>query len=78
MEAMNVTNMFNNMLNGVTDKGAGLASQMDALADGKNLSSEQLVAIQFQVGQYNTMMEALVTVTKSMTDMMKSLAQRAN
>ncbi|MBO4312454.1 MAG: type III secretion protein [Desulfovibrionaceae bacterium] len=78
MEAMNVTNMFNNMLNGVTDKGAGLASQMDALADGKNLSSEQLVAIQFQVGQYNTMMEALATVTKSMTDMMKSLAQRAN
>ena len=70
--------MFNNMLNGVTDKGAGLASQMDALADGKNLSSEQLVAIQFQVGQYNTMMEALATVTKSMTDMMKSLAQRAN
>ena len=78
MEAMNVTNMFNNMLTGVTDKGAGLASQMDALAEGKNLSSEQLVAIQFQVGQYNTMMEALATVTKSMTDMMKSLAQRAN
>ena len=78
MEAMNLTNMFNNMLNGVTDKCAGLASQMYALADGKNLSSEQLVAIQFQVGQYNTMMEALATVTKSMTDMMKSLAQRAN
>lgn len=78
MESMNVSNMFNNMLTGVSDKGAGLASQMDALAEGKNLSSEQLVAIQFQVGQYNTMMEALATVTKSMTDMMKSLAQRAN
>jgi len=82
MEAVNngfnVSNMFSNMLNGVTEKGSGLTKQMDALSTGKDLTSEQLVAIQFQVGQYNTMMEALATVTKSMTDMMKSLAQRAN
>lgn len=74
----NVSNMFSNMLNGVTEKGTGLTQKMDELSTGKNMSSEQLVAIQFQVGQYNTMMEALATVTKSMTDMMKSLAQRAN
>ncbi|HJD98155.1 EscF/YscF/HrpA family type III secretion system needle major subunit [Mailhella massiliensis] len=36
------------------------------------------MSLQFEIGQYNTLMEALSTVTKSMTDMMKSLAQRAS
>ena len=36
------------------------------------------ISLQFEIGQYNAMMEALSTVTKSMTDMMKSLAQRSS
>ncbi|MBP3730847.1 MAG: type III secretion protein [Mailhella sp.] len=74
----NVSQMFENTLQGISTKGADLNSKMQSLAKGENLSNEQMVALQFQVGQYNAMMESLATVTKSMTDMMKSLAQRAN
>ena len=40
------------------------------------VSPEDMIALQFEVGQYNAMLESLSSVTKSMTDMMKSLAQR--
>ena len=40
------------------------------------VSPEDMMALQFEVGQYNAMLESLSSVTKSMTDMMKSLAQR--
>ena len=78
VSGFNVSQMFNTTLDGVAAKGAGLNSKMEAIGKGESLSQEQLVQLQFQVGQYNTMMESLATVTKSMTDMMKSLAQRAN
>ena len=55
-----------------------LNAKMAELANGEELSNEQMISLQFEVGQYNTMMEALSTVTKSMTDMMKSLAQRSS
>ncbi len=78
VSGFNFSQMFENTLQGVSNKGSELTNKMEALAKGDNLSNEQMVALQFQVGQYNAMMESLATVTKSMTDMMKSLAQRAN
>jgi len=78
VSGFNVSQMFNKTLEGVAAKGEGLNSKMETIGKGESLSQEQLVQLQFQVGQYNTMMESLATVTKSMTDMMKSLAQRAN
>ncbi len=78
VSGFNVNEMFNNTLNGVASKGADLNAKMAQLAKGDKLSQEDMVSLQFQVGQYNAMMESLATVTKSMTDMMKSLAQRAN
>ncbi len=78
VSGMNINNMFDNMLNGVSQKGSDLNSKMDNLSKGGSLSNEEMVAIQFQVGQYNVLMESLSTVTKSMTDMCKTLAQRSN
>ena len=78
VSGFNVNQMFDNTLNGVARKGSSLTSKMEQLAKGDKLSQEDMVSLQFQVGQYNAMMESLATVTKSMTDMMKSLAQRAN
>ena len=78
VSGFNFSQMFQITLQGVSNKGTELTSQMEALSKGENLSNEQMIALQFQVGQYNAMMESLATVTKSMTDMMKSLAQRAN
>lgn len=78
MDGFNVNAMFNDTLNGILIKGQALNKHMEDLAKGNKLSQEEMISLQFQVGQYNAMMEALATVTKSMTDMMKSLAQRAN
>ncbi|MBR4423136.1 MAG: type III secretion protein [Mailhella sp.] len=78
VSGFNINQMFDNTLNGVASKGADLNAKMEQLAKGDKLSQEDMVSLQFQVGQYNAMMESLATVTKSMTDMMKSLAQRAN
>lgn len=78
MEGLIINATFNDTLNGLIIKGKALTAHMEALAKGDKLSPEDMVALQFHVGQYNAMMEALSTVTKSMTDLMKSLAQRVN
>ncbi len=70
--------MFNRGMDGISKKGQALNSKMTELMQGGKLSSEQMVAMQFEVGQYNAMMEALSSVSKSATDMMKNLAQRAS
>ena len=78
ISGFNVNQMFENTLQGVSTKGTELNARMEELSQGGELSNEQMITLQFQVGQYNTLMEALSTVTKSMTDMMKSLAQRSS
>lgn len=78
ISGFNVNQMFENTLQGVSTKGSELNAKMAELAEGDELSNEQMISLQFEIGQYNTLMEALSTVTKSMTDMMKSLAQRAS
>lgn len=78
ISGFNINQMFENTLQGVSTKGTELNAKMAALAEGDELSNEQMISLQFEIGQYNTMMEALSTVTKSMTDMMKSLAQRSS
>lgn len=79
ISGFNVSQMFENTLQSVSTKGSDLNARMESLlSSGEELSNEQMISLQFEVGQYNAMMEALSTVTKSMTDMMKSLAQRSS
>ena len=78
ISGFNINSMFSQSLDQVSQKGSDLNAKMAELANGEELSNEQMISLQFEVGQYNTMMEALSTVTKSMTDMMKSLAQRSS
>ena len=77
-EGLNINQLFTNTLNDVTSDGQKISQRMEELSKGENLSQEQMVQLQFEVGQYNAKIEALATVTKAMTDMLKSLAQRAN
>ena len=39
---------------------------------------KDMIMLQFQLGQYNAMVETVSNVTKSMTDMLKSLAQKVS
>ena len=74
---LNLGDMFNNALDSINKKGADIQAKMDKLmeADGE-VDQTALMQLQFQMGIYNTMIETLSNVTKSITDSMKSLAQR--
>ena len=73
-----ITTTFNNAFDKINQKGSELSKQMDDLMSGDELNTTQLLVMQFQIGQYNAMIESLSSVTKSMTDMMKNLASRSN
>lgn len=74
---LNVNELFNSGLDSIGKKGEALQTKMNDLLSSDEVSPEDMMALQFEVGQYNAMMESLSSVTKSMTDMMKSLAQRS-
>ena len=73
---LNVNELFNSGLDSIGKKGEALQTKMNDLLSQDEVSPEDMMALQFEVGQYNARMESLSSVTKSMTDMMKSLAQR--
>ena len=72
---MNVNELFNSGLDSISNKGKDLQAKMTERCWARTKSAPRM-ALQFEVGQYNAMLESLSSVTKSMTDMMKSLAQR--
>ena len=62
---LNVNELFNSGLDSISSKGKDLQAKMTEMLGKDEVSPE-----------YNAMLESLSSVTKSMTDMMKSLAQR--
>jgi Type III secretion needle MxiH like. len=73
---LNFGQMFNSGLDSISGKGAGLQAKMDELGSMGELGPEELLPLQFEMGQYTALMEATSSVTKSITEMLKSLAQR--
>lgn len=59
-------------------RGEALQKRMTDMQQKKNLSPEDMVMVQFEMGQYNVLMESVSSVTKSLTDTMKSLTQRTS
>lgn len=49
---------------------------MDQLSAGGEIDQMDLVDLQFAMGQYNAKLETISSITKSIQDMLKSLAQR--
>ena len=73
---LNFGQLFKSGADSISDKGAGIQAKMDELASKENVGPEELLPIQFEMGQYTALMEAASSVTKSITEMLKSLAQR--
>ena len=73
---MNLGQLFQEGAANIGAKGQDLQAQMKEISKGGEIKQEDMLALQFQMGQYNALMESLSSVTKSMTDMLKSLAQR--
>lgn len=76
---LNVETLFNAMFDTIGNKADELNTKMNSLTgeDG-NISQEDMLAMQFEINQYNMLLEMTSTVTKSMTDEAKQLAQRAS
>ncbi|MGN1208705.1 MAG: EscF/YscF/HrpA family type III secretion system needle major subunit [Duodenibacillus sp.] len=67
------------MFSTVKNKAEDLQAKMTELkgADG-NISQEDMLVMQFEINQYNMLLEMSSTVSKSITDEAKQLAQRAS
>ncbi|MBE1424192.1 type III secretion system major needle protein, YscF/MxiH/PrgI family [Desulfomicrobium apsheronum] len=74
---LNLGNLFDKSMEAVSKRGANIEQKMKELQNSESASPEQMAMLNFELGQYNAMLESLSTVTKSMNDMLKSLAQRA-
>lgn len=77
MGGMNISQMFQSGIANMSIKGSELQTKMAGMKSGE-MKQEDLMQMQFEMGQYNAMTELLSNVTKSMTDMLKTLAQRTS
>ncbi|HAR80305.1 MAG TPA: type III secretion protein [Succinivibrionaceae bacterium] len=58
---------------------ASLESAIAQVSNGGSGDQQKdMIMLQFQLGQYNAMVETVSNITKSMTDMLKSLAQKVS
>ena len=73
---LNFGQMFQSGTDSISTKGADLQAKMNEIAGKEELGPEELLPLQFEMGQYTALMEATSSVTKSITEMLKSLAQR--
>lgn len=62
----------------IQNQSASLKAQMSKVAD-PNFQGDKttaMIELQFQVGQYNTMVELTSSITKSLSDSIKSVSQK--
>lgn len=76
---LNVSELMQNCFDSINKAGEALSKEMDTLlSSGTEISQSQMLQLQYEIGQYNAMLEIVSTVSKSLTDMMKTLAQRSS
>lgn len=73
---MTIATQFNNMTSQLSTRAKTLKGNITkALKDG-DLDPMKMLQLQFDMGNYNAMVEATSSVTKGLTDTAKTLAQR--
>ncbi|WP_458399090.1 EscF/YscF/HrpA family type III secretion system needle major subunit [Mailhella sp.] len=87
---LDIAKMFYTTLDSIITRGEDLSKRIEDISqvstegvsgtDGtkSSISQEEMLVIQFEIGQYNAMVEMLSSISKSLTDMMKTLAQRSS
>lgn len=74
---LDISAAFSKILSNVEDYGTKLQTEIETVA-GQKLSQEEMLEMQFNVNKYNMMLEAASTISKSMVDELKQMAQRAS
>ena len=73
---LDIGSMFRTATQGLDTDSKALQTKIDSISNSKEINQKELLEIQFAMGQYNAKIETLSSVTKSIQDMLKSLAQR--
>ena len=68
---------FRNGSEAIAQRGEKLQQKMATMMNKQEVSPQDMVMINFELGQYNALMESLSSVSKSLTDTLKSLSQRS-
>lgn len=76
---INVNELFTTCVTDLNTYGTALEERIKDLSeDGATIDQTDMLEVQFYIGQYNAMLEMVSSVSKSLTDMMKTLAQRSS
>ena len=75
---LDVGRMLQQGFEAVGKKGQSLEAKMTAAMGKGELSQQEMLSMQFEIGQFNAMTELLSSVGKSLTDTMKTLGQRTS
>ena len=76
---INVNELFTTCVTNLNTYGTALEEKISTLStNGTTIDQTEMLEVQFYIGQYNSMLEMVSTVSKSLTDMMKTLAQRSS
>ena len=73
-----INSMFEKVSDTIAAAGKDLNAKIENMGNAETLSQEEMLQMQFQVNMYNTLLETASTVSKSLTDEAKQLAQRAS
>lgn len=73
----NIADIFSKINQTIAESGDKLSAAMNSIGDNK-ISDQDMLKLQFQVNMYNTLLETASTISKSLTDEAKQLAQRAS
>jgi type III secretion protein F len=74
-----ISSAFTGLIQSVQTSNADLGTRMsEVMSNGKDLDQTELLNLQFEMGQYNARMELTSSLSKGITDMLKTLAQRTS
>ena len=78
MSDFNINAAFNKLATNLDNQSAKLNDAMNKMGEAEELSDQDMLKLQFQINQYNAMLEAASAMTKALVDEAKNLAQRAS
>jgi type III secretion protein F len=74
----NIGSFLNDAMSKIASKGDTFQTRMNEMTSKEGgISQEDMLQLQFEMGQYNALIESVSNITKSLTDTLKSLAQKA-
>ena len=75
---LDIGQLFQSATDSLNKDGVALQEKMNQISSSGEIDQAELLELQFAMGQYNAKLETISSVTKSIQDMLKTLAQRTS